>query len=832
MFVAVVGVYGGNAITPNTKMLWGKDTGIEVAPDADAVEKMVSRSNVAVSDTWAVAVTEEFEKITGQKPHPVPAAGFYLGNGDTTVVAKDKKGKWTFTFSPLDFWVGASQHSVAPINEAYLAKYKAENPEKFKKGNAWWKEYKDPIKHNHQMGKGYIGNVSFMIPEFENCPDYRLANDLYHAKLVGTFKNGGKAATLTAQVLRGSKAMTTVVANTGTEPITLMVEVSTGQPYYPLAVSEVKTDGDVMWARRNGKMVDATNEVVCYGALGVRIPDCKYTLSSAGKYAAKTSGITIEPGRSVTVLSGYDTSVVFPKNYFLPKIQAYIRNQTDDPVTPMLKSLRSLTPAAVGEMTKTHLAWWRDFWSKSQIDIPSEPALEAHWYGRLYLLGCQLSEGKYPPGMVGFVDREKRIYFGDDYHLNGNFTAQFRGLGGVNHPEFLRAYADLMSAHMPMFKEAAATIFLHPIMKTAGLPGIHVPNASVPFGSVFGTPYADMSMHHNNADQAIPMIHLWETTRDAKYLKNVIYPYLRETAINWSSECLLPMSTNSHRYEVKSAVGECAKFQTNPSGAMSYILKTFECAVEASKALGVDEDLRKGWQERLDKMSPFPTFTTNGMTCLASAEGGVNAYGGYTYNIFCPAEWCHRESPEAKYFNNLITYEGGMTTNGMWEWRWASVVRSGGSWEELMTAFRWAMAQVQPNYAFKYDVSLNEHPVLDGIVAMLMQTSNGRITLFPNWNMKVDATFNQLSGKDAFLVSARLAGGVISDVQIKSEKGLPCRIQNPWPGRAIKVDANGVTVKMESVTPPANAKGLDGRPAQIFEFKTEAGKTYKINREG
>lgn len=109
---------------------------------------------------------------------------------------------------------------------------------------------------------------------------------------------------------------------------------------------------------------------------------------------------------------------------------------------------------------------------------------------------------------------------------------------------------------------------------------------------------------------------------------------------------------------------------------------------------------------------------------------------------------------------------------------------------------------------------------------MFLQTVNGRMTVFPNWKMSIDAGFRQLRADGAFLVSGRVAGGAIGPVTITSEKGLPCRIENPWPGKAMKVEAKGAAVAIKP--PPARAKGPDGKPPEVLEFQTTPGTTYRI----
>jgi hypothetical protein len=84
---------------------------------------------------------------------------------------------------------------------------------------------------------------------------------------------------------------------------------------------------------------------------------------------------------------------------------------------------------------------------------------------------------------------------------------------------------------------------------------------------------------------------------------------------------------------------------------------------------------------------------------------------------------------------------------------------------------------------------------------MLMQSYEGIIRMFPNWNKQKDASFKTLRAYGAFLVSSKLEKGNVQYVDLESEKGRVCVMENPWPGRKIKVvRGNGKTEFVEGAT--------------------------------
>ena len=70
---------------------------------------------------------------------------------------------------------------------------------------------------------------------------------------------------------------------------------------------------------------------------------------------------------------------------------------------------------------------------------------------------------------------------------------------------------------------------------------------------------------------------------------------------------------------------------------------------------------------------------------------------------------------------------------------------------------------------------------------MLLQSYEGIIRVFPNWNRKKDASFENLRAYGAFLVTSTLKEGLIQGVTLVSEKGRVCKIENPWKGRPVQV---------------------------------------------
>jgi hypothetical protein len=96
-----------------------------------------------------------------------------------------------------------------------------------------------------------------------------------------------------------------------------------------------------------------------------------------------------------------------------------------------------------------------------------------------------------------------------------------------------------------------------------------------------------------------------------------------------------------------------------------------------------------------------------------------------------------------------------------------------------------------------------------------MQSYEGVIRLFPCWDKKSDASFENLRADGAFLVSAELKNEKLSSLRIKSLKGRNCNVQYSGIKSVIR--------KADNTEIPFERKG------DRVSFETEIDTEYIIN---
>ena len=111
----------------------------------------------------------------------------------------------------------------------------------------------------------------------------------------------------------------------------------------------------------------------------------------------------------------------------------------------------------------------------------------------------------------------------------------------------------------------------------------------------------------------------WEHTLDVAWLRSVGYVYLKEVAAFWS--CYLVkdangvyLDLNDCCYEVCSANNYPVEVQkmtnpNNPANTIGMLHRLFATMTIVSAELGVDSDLRAGWQDIKANLAPLPTAT-------------------------------------------------------------------------------------------------------------------------------------------------------------------------------------------------------------------------------
>ena len=249
-------------------------------------------------------------------------------------------------------------------------------------------------------------------------------------------------------------------------------------------------------------------------------------------------------------------------------------------------------------------------------------------------------------------------------------------------------------------------------------------------------------------------------------------------------------------------------------------------AIRASTILGVDAGQRAAWRELLDNLAPLPAnddpnaldpgkpgmprLWVNGLKPHAWGDGADRSYHTIVPAIhydLCTLETQDEELMRTAHASFESLFPEGIHSQTKIDLldpspRAAALLGRSRDVEILIPSQIGAWAEnetVRPGQTgariLRNRMSLLEGPqandverlgrALDAVQLALLQGVPERpggdpvMRVFPAWPERWDAEYTLLA-RGGFLVTSAIRGGVVQFVEVRSEKGNPCRLRNPW----------------------------------------------------
>jgi hypothetical protein len=243
--------------------------------------------------------------------------------------------------------------------------------------------------------------------------------------------------------------------------------------------------------------------------------------------------------------------------------------------------------------------------------------------------------------------------------------------------------------------------------------------------------------------------------------------------------CMHSADGKYHIHHVNS--GEGSWNSSDTSYEVSCMHMIFPLAIRASEVLGVDADLRPIWQEIKDNLVELPT---------RARRDGAGAYGAFVYGgpeaiTPLPPE----ENLKSRFlsFTRLGSFIDTAGIGGAQILRNRLRLREGpGAIDAehiggLTSGIHQTMLSSSGDPRLRGDRVPPAEAGVDGEPVLRIFNS-----LPKSW----DAAFTLLA-RGGFVVSSSMKKGRIEFVQIQSQVGGECRLQNPWPGTTVTVYCDG-----------------------------------------
>jgi len=469
-----------------------------------------------------------------------------------------------------------------------------------------------------------------------------------------------------------------------------------------------------------------------------------------------------------------------------------------DPLKYVLGRIKNINSNTIETQMQQHNKWWNAYWDKSSVRVSDTVLMKAYYQG-LYTMAACSRDAKFPPGIFGWTTNDTPAWNGD-YHLNYNFQAPFYALYAANRLEQGASHDAPLIDFMPRGEWYAKNVnhmrgILYPV--GIGPLGIEVTRnfpldgytkqESVQLGGLF---YGQRS---NAAYGLINMAQYWRCTYDAAYGKK-IYPYALAIASFWEDY----LKFEDGRYVIYGdAIQEGSGKDMNPILSLGLIRNAFELIIDLSTTLKVDESRQGKWKDILSKLSDFPVQTRNGRQVFRYTEKGVDWRGdnGLGIQHIYPANAITLDSKEEllqvarNTIDEMKRWQDTNTSNSFF----TAAIRVGYNPAVVLNELHKYALHTYPN-GFQLN---NPHgienscTVANALDEMLCMSAGNVIRLFSGFPGNQNAGFKDIRAWGAFLVSAKLRHGIVSEVKVRSEQAKPCTLINPWPGRKIHLIRNG-----------------------------------------
>lgn len=505
--------------------------------------------------------------------------------------------------------------------------------------------------------------------------------------------------------------------------------------------------------------------------------------------------------------------------------------------------------SALASCIEANLSHWNDYWNCSGVNL-ADSTLEEIWYRNLYFYNCALRPGVTCPGIfANWSYGNIGTAWHGDYHLNYNTQQPFWLPFSSNHLDKNLVYADLVDHLLPVSRKWAKEYY--------GMRGAFFPHSAYPVEmhthpypvpdwgwEVFETPWMVQGLWWHylySGDTAFLRDRAFTPMKDAvMFLVDYMSRPDAHGAPRWNDDRnhIFP-SVPPELYGLQP--GFKFNYDTQIDIALTKFL--FDAYLEAIDILSLqksEKELARQVRQLRDNLPDYSTFESpvygTIFTSVPGEEDGIvynvpaslaNVFPGEEYGIgtpdsimtilrntvaahqneggndivFLPMQKARLGMLDLDKFKRQVRYAtlpNGTVTD--------AVLQTGGRYSDYTDYMYMAgMGIWFENFALP--AVINE---------CLMQSYDGRIRLFPNWNLDDDASFSTLRARGGFLVSAEVNGGRIGDVEIYSNNGGKCRVVNPWPGASVSINNGGCKFK----------ETADG----IIEFDTHKGESYTIAR--
>ncbi|HUX10488.1 MAG TPA: glycoside hydrolase N-terminal domain-containing protein [Terriglobia bacterium] len=472
----------------------------------------------------------------------------------------------------------------------------------------------------------------------------------------------------------------------------------------------------------------------------------------------------------------------------------------DDPkgLETAQQTLNAATAEGVAQLLSKQHEWWRERWSRSQVNLP-DPGLERLWINGIYKLASS-SYRSVPAGLQGLwpPDGELPPWRGD-YHIDMNIQETYWPAYSSNQLDLAEPLNRwLVNTVAPQARKITRQFF--------GVPGIWVGGALDVKGRLLGGQSNWMTVQYWLGGGAWLAQHLWwyyAYSQDKQFLREQGYPFLKEAVLFYENilkpgpdgRLHIPLSASPEYFS-----NDLKAWTPDPTAGLSLVRSLLRYTIRASEVLGVDPQERTRWEGMEQKLASYPVGPSGLKVQPDAPYDRSHRHPMHLFPIFPGGDLNVEGSPaDRELINKSIEnwiYRGTGEWTG-WSFPYASLIASRvrrrnqalNELEIYKQAFIWPNGfHVNGDY-HRYGYSTHEYEPFTmeaecaftaAVNGMLLQSWGGKVRIFPSvpegWK---NVSFENLRAQGGFLVSGEMVDGEIVSASIASPRGGEARVVFP-----------------------------------------------------
>jgi alpha-L-fucosidase 2 len=430
---------------------------------------------------------------------------------------------------------------------------------------------------------------------------------------------------------------------------------------------------------------------------------------------------------------------------------------------------------------KSHNSWWKMFWEKSSINIPSEPVMEQLWYLEQYKFGSGSRKGAPPISLVAVWadDNGSLPPWKGDYHNDINTQYSYWSAYSGNHLDEEISFIDWMWNLRPVFRQFTRQFY--------GVDGLNAPGVCTLDGSPMGG-WIQYAMGPTVSSWFAHHFYLhWRYSMNRDFLKTRAYPWFKEVityldniSIIENGKRKLPLSS-SPEYNDNHID---AWFKQTSNFDLALIRWTYQKGAELAGEMGLKEE-QKRWKKTENEWPGFDLDDSGGLSIAPGIPLGEQHRHHSHMLAIQPLGYIDMANGEKdqKIIKATLSH---LEEKGEPEWPgWtANYYARALDGEKAALSLRkhidlfceYQDAGVKSLYIPKYNYFF-----ASSLQDMLIQSHCGYVHVFPaipgSWQ---NCSFKGLRTEGAFLVTAERKNGKTTRIEIFSESGGKLRIKNPF----------------------------------------------------